>query len=371
MINLIIIHCFLIESKNAEALVKQKVFIFVLMLSLSFLLGACGQLLSGISGDEGLESTRVALAVQQTNLAVNQTQAAMSQESAYQQPAIIQEPQIQPTYTSYPTYTVQAAEPLAVLEPVTTKPPATDSVSGGLGSTISFEEWMADANILVYDDMWGRDTPVIENAIEALGLGRNMINVHDAVGDFLSNMNSATKWDLVVVGSEWRSLVQGEVFDVIVSQLDRGSSVVFETWYIDQVYNGRVAPILSRCGIEYHKDWLRAEKDYNANDYLVYLLEPDDPVFSQPNSISMLIPYDIRWVDDVGDTVKLVPDSGATLLAGRLPKEFNSYGLMVKCMDGRLIWQTFSTHDYKDQEMTNLWANYIYNGLLARYEYIQ
>jgi len=229
---------------------------------------------------------------------------------------------------------------------------------------------MDGVNILVYDAMWGRDTPVIENAIDGLGLGRNTTNVRDAVGDFISNMNSANKWDLVIVGSEWRSLVQGEVFDVIVDQLDRGSSIIFETWYIDQVYNGRVQPIMQRCGVSFHKDWWRAN-DSNLNDYLVYLLVPDDPIFSEPNLMSMLSPYDTRWIEDVGDTVELIPGSDAVLLAGRMPKEYTSYGLMVKCIDGRLIWQLFSTHDYKDQEMTNMWQNYIYNALQARYEYLQ
>jgi hypothetical protein len=233
----------------------------------------------------------------------------------------------------------------------------------------SFEDWLDGVKILVYDAMWGRDTPVIENAIDGLGLGRNTTNVRDAVGDFISTMNSATKWDLVVVASEWRSLVQGEVFDVIADQLDRGSSVVFETWYIDQVYNGRIQPVMQRCGISFHKDWWRGA-GYNLNDYLVYLLAVDDPVFSEPNTISMLVPYDILWVEDVGDTVEINAGSDAIILAGRLPKEYTSYGLLVKCIDGRLIWQTFSTHDYKDQEMTNLWQNYIHNALQARYDYI-
>jgi len=54
-----------------------------------------------------------------------------------------------------------------------------------------------------------------------------------------------------------------------------------------------------------------------------------------------------------------------------MPKEHSAYGLVAECLDGRMIWQTFSTHDYKDQEMTSLWMNYIYNALQARYEYLQ
>jgi hypothetical protein len=127
---------------------------------------------------------------------------------------------------------------------------------------------------------------------------------------------------------------------------------------------------MQRCGITFHQDWWR-DNNANLNTYLIYLLEPSDPLFSQPNMISMLIPYDIRWIDDVGDTVETIPGSGAVLLAGRLPKEYNSYGLITKCLDGRMVWQTFSTHDYKDQEMINLWQNYIYNTLKARYDSIQ
>jgi len=329
----------------------------IILLILGLLLVSCEMIFP--SQDSGLESTRVALAIQQTSLAMSQAQGQEAQP-----PAVVPEqPAVQPTYTQYPTFTVQVeeqppAQPEQTEEPEPEPEPAE-----------SFEDWKEGAKILVYDAMWGRDTPVIENAIDGLALGRNTTNVRDAVGDFISTMNSPNIYDLVVVASEWRSLVQGEVFDVIVDQLDRGSSVIFETWYIDQVYNGRIQPVMQRCGISFHKDWWRGA-GYNLNDYLVYLLALDDPVLSQPNTISMLVPYDIRWIDDVGDTVEINPGSDAILIAGRLPKEYTSYGLLAKCMDGRLIWQTFSTHDYKDQEMTNLWQNYIYNALQARYDYL-
>lgn len=330
----------------------------IFLLILGLLLTSC-EMIFPSQGDGGLESTRVALAIQQTSLALSQ---AGGQEA--QPPAVVPEqPAVQPTYTQYPTFTVQ------VEEQPPAQPEQTEEADPEPEPAESFEDWKDGAKILVYDAMWGRDTPVIENAIDGMGLGRNTTNVRDAVGDFLSSMNSATQWDLVVVASEWRSLVQGEVFDVIVDQLDRGSSVVFETWYIDQVYNGRIQPVMQRCGISFQKDWWRGA-GYNLNDYLVYLLALDDPLLSQPNTISMLVPYDIRWVDDVGDTVELNPGSDAIIIAGRLPKEYTSYGLLVKCMDGRMIWQTFSTHDYKDQDMTNLWQNYIYNALQARYDYL-
>jgi len=84
-----------------------------------------------------------------------------------------------------------------------------------------------------------------------------------------------------------------------------------------------------------------------------------------------LIPQNVMWNGDVGDLVKLNPGSSAVLLAGTQPKEYASYGLMAECLDGRMLWQTFSTHDYKTQDMINLWTNYIVYTLKARYDYLQ
>lgn len=346
---------------------KKTLVLIVLFMIVGLLLGGCDMIFGSLTGSDGgdvnLEGTRVALAIQQTSLALDQTRSAQALPAA-----ATPEPPAQPTYTPYPTYTSQVVEEVL--------PPAQDvPAEGGSEEEVvagqSFEDWMKDAKILVYNAMYGKgDTPVIENAIDGMALGRNTTNVGDAVGDFISSMNSATQWDLIIVGSEFRSQVQGEIFDVVVDQVDRGSSIVIETWYIDQVYNGRVQPLMQRCGITFHRDWWR-KNNANLNEFLIYLLEPDNPVFSTPNTISMLIPYDIKWVDDVGDTVTLIPGSGAVLLAGTQPKEHNSYGMITECLDGRLIWQTFSTHDYKDQEMISLWQNYIYNALQARYESLQ
>jgi len=332
---------------------KHRLLFIMALLITGLLIGACAFLPT--FGDSGLESTQIALAIQQTGMAIQQANA---EDAAAPAEAV------QPTYTPYPTHTPEGMQaPPAEVQP---QMPVEESAPAA-----SFDEWKKDAKILLYDAMTGRgDTPVIQNAIDGLGLGRNTTIVGDAVGDFISSMNSATQWDLIIVGSEYRSSVQGEIFDVIFDQIDRGSSFVLETWYLDQVHFGRVQPIMQRCGISFHRDWWR-EDDLNLNEYLVYLLEPDHTLFSQPNAISMLIPYDTRWVDDVGDTVSINPGSGATLLAGTQSKVHDSYGLITECLDGRMIWQTFSTHDYKDQDMINLWQNYIYNTLEARYDYLQ
>ncbi len=232
---------------------------------------------------------------------------------------------------------------------------------------------MKDVNILLYTDMEGAGgTQVVEKAIDGLRLGRNTKNVKSAMGRFMEDMNSAVEWDLIIIAAESRSRISGEYFDLLADQIDRGSSVIIEIWYIDQIHFGRIQPVMQRCGIDFHRDWFRdSNTSTSLAGYVVYLLEPSHPMFSQPNTISMLRPYDVMWIGDVGDLLKINTGSNAVMLAGARAREHNSYGLIAECMDGRMVWQTFSTHDYRYQEMINLWQNYIYNTLQARYEYLQ
>jgi hypothetical protein len=71
--------------------------------------------------DPSLENTRVALAIQQTSLAINLTSAVQPAT-----PVETLEVAIQPTYTPYPTYTEQAAEqPTAKPQPTIEEQPTT------------------------------------------------------------------------------------------------------------------------------------------------------------------------------------------------------------------------------------------------------
>ena len=328
---------------------------------ISLLVSACG-LIGGV--DPSLQQTQVALAIQSTQLSLQQTEMA---QQAVVQPTTAPEPALQPTYTPYPTYTAEAAQP----QPTVEVPP-----SGGTAAeagSLSFDEWKQDANILLYDNMYLYldSGNMIHKALDGLGLGANTTNTKDAMGTFMSNLNSGTQWDLIIMGGEAHDAISGEFFDLIADQVDRGVSVIIEIWYISEVYHGRIQPLMQRCGIDYHKDWQRAW-NANLNDYLIYLLDPSDPLFSNPNTISMLIPSGgFWWSGDVGDYIEKVPGSDAKILAGAQPKEYSSYGLISECMDGRVIWQTFDTHDYKYNDMINLWQNYIINALQARWEYVQ
>lgn len=220
---------------------KKRVVLVVCMLILGFLVTSCDQILSSLGSQEDLEGTRVALAIQQTSMAIEQTRLAMAEPVV-----IVTEPPVLPTFTPYPTYTQQVVvEPPLVQEPTTAvvEPPEPEP-----GQT--FEEWLKSVNILLYDDMYPlNEARVIQNAVDGLGLGRNTTDVRDAMGDLLSNMNSATQWDLVIIGAESRQNISGEYFDVLGDHMDKGTAIILEIWYIDDVAFGRIQPVMQRCGL--------------------------------------------------------------------------------------------------------------------------
>ena len=69
--------------------------------------------------DSGLESTQIALAIQQTSMALQQITGTQSEPP----PANVEAP-VQPTYTLYPTYTVQEVEAPPPQAQTTEPPPA-------------------------------------------------------------------------------------------------------------------------------------------------------------------------------------------------------------------------------------------------------
>ena len=338
---------------------KRRLLILLGVVVIMPILLACNLLNSFFNDSQDLESTRVALAIQQTSIAIEQTSRAQVEPT-------IAEPEPEPTSMPHPTLTQPAiVEPTA---PIIEQPAPTETVTE---TPKTFEEWLKDVRILYYDDMYGSGQPmVIQDALDGLRLTRNTTNVNDAMGNLLSNLNSSTDWDLVIIGAESRDNISGEYFDALDVQLDRGASIILEIWYIDDVTYGRIQPLLQRCGIAFQEDWQR-DYDDNLNLYVVYLLDPEHPLFTEPNTISMLTPYGVIWYVDAGDFLKVKPDSEARLLGGILPKDASKFGLLAECLEGRMIWQTFSTHDYKTQAMTDLWQNYIMHTLKARYNVLQ
>lgn len=277
-----------------------------------------------------VDATKVALEVQATNLALQLTQ----QVEVMTQQANAQIPQA----TAQLPGTVFTAMPQA-------------------SPTQDFSERMKNAKILVYED-----TPAIGLWIsDALnGMGLKYTHVGDAIGHLMENLNSPVQWDLIIIGAETKTKVQGEYWDVIGEKITRDkTALIAEVWYLDQVGSGRIKPVMTNCGIEYQHDWDLAES--------IYWLDSTHPVFSDPNIAMPLINYSRYWYYNAGDLIRLIPGSNATLLAGTFQKRKSDYGVLATCMDGRVIFQTFSNHDYHQDDIIRLWQNYITYTLKNRF----
>jgi len=115
---------------------------------------------------------------------------------------------------------------------------------------------------------------------------------------------------------------------------------------------------MSKCGIAYRKDYNLAES--------IYWWEPTHPIFNEPNTVLPLLHYSRFWANQTGDQIRLGGSGDATMLAG-LTAQSGQEGVLAVCMQGRVIFQTFSDHDYHEGDIVPLWENYIYNTLKAHF----
>jgi hypothetical protein len=145
--------------------------------------------------------------------------------------------------------------------------------------------------------------------------------------------------------------------------MNSGVGVIIEVWNLDEIGAGKFSSILTKCGLRYQDDWWQPPAPS------LWWLEPESPVFHEPNEGMSLVNYIGYWNGDAGDLIRLAPGSEGTLLAGNIATERQRYGTIATCLDGRVIIQTFSSHDYHQDDVERLWANYIYNTLRAHFEY--
>jgi hypothetical protein len=311
----------------------------LLLLFTAFLMIACGTTVTPTAGGvaPGSNETQVAMQVQ---LTVQAGQQATMAAQLTQQPGQIV---VQPTAQSQPP-----AQPQ--IQP-TSQPVPT--------STQDVSQQIANAKILIYEDTMFSGGLWIRDALNNMGL--NYTHVYDAVGDFMSNLNSGIAWDLIIVGAESKGTVQGEFWDVIGTHINgpNKTALIAEIWYLDLVGEGRIKPVLTKCGITYMRDWPLADS--------IYWLAPTNPILNQPNTVLPFLHYNRYWANEAGDLIKLTPGSNASLLAGTMAQEKTSYGVLASCYDGRVIFQTFSNHDYHYDEVLMLWENFITNTLSAHF----
>lgn len=227
------------------------------------------------------------------------------------------------------------------------------------------------AKILVYDDARGSKVilPRINKALEGLGLtGTNVVNFNDESGNFLRRLQDGSTWDLVILGDEDRNPTRFGIWDTLKEHVDRKTALIVETWYLNQISDSQITPMMKECGFEIQDNWVRIEDGFNPVRYALYPLKTDHPVFTTPNAVPLPLRLNWVWFGDVGDIYRLSPNSKAELLMGLYPIEKNRWGTLVSCYEGRVIFQGFATHDYSPEVTNKLWQNYIVNTLMAHFK---
>ncbi|MEW5827885.1 MAG: hypothetical protein AB1846_03275 [Chloroflexota bacterium] len=285
------------------------------------------------------DATKAVLEIQSTQMALQLTQQAVNNAQQVQ-------PTPQPPTAQPPTQQPPTAEPL---QPTAVPPTPTQDIAGRI----------RNAKILVYEDAASAN---LANWVKATlnMMGVSYTHDGDAIGNFMAHLNSGTQWDLIIVAAESRSGVQGEFWDVITPKVvNDETALIAEMWYLSDTVNGRIRSLVSKCGIDFQK--VRKYVDS------IYTLDTSHPVFTTPNNGFGLTHYVGYWTDKGGDYIELTGSGDAKLLAGGHPNEKSSYGLVASCIEGRVIFQTFSDHDYHQADIMALWENYITYVLTNRF----
>jgi hypothetical protein len=260
-----------------------------------------------------------------------------------------------PTNTSEPTPTaVPPTETPSPPTPTATEVPPTATPT--VEPTVDMQAAIASAKIILFEDMWYARyiKPVLDE------VGYTYTDVSDKMGDFKEELLSDTKWDLVIAAAEGRGRIEGEFYDYLYQQLENGASVILEMWTLDWVTGGRIQPILDKCGIEFQANWV------NPSSRGVYWSDPNHPLANQPNEVS-LTRFVTYWTGDIGDLVRKTPGSNATIVGSANAGNPEQDGLITVCYDGRLLIQTFSTHDHAKPTAMQLWQNYVDYMLAQRF----
>ncbi|GAB4540423.1 MAG: hypothetical protein Fur002_07050 [Anaerolineales bacterium] len=293
---------------------------------LVFLL-ACNLETSSTPSAPAFDPTKAALEFQATRMAQQLTEVA--------QPAATQE--ILPV----------APAPQATSAPLPTEVPPT--------ATLDVEAKIKDAKVLVYENTDARNFGLwIKDALNGLGIRPTHTGSYS--GRFMEYLNSGTEYDLIIVGAEDKNIISGEFWDVINTRLTHDkAALIMEVWYLDTESNGPISKILGECGVKYEKDYQLADS--------IYWWEPTHPIFNEPNVTLPLLHYSRYWANQTGDQIRLSGTGDATLLAGLAASPSNHEAVLATCMEGRVIVQTFSDHDYHAEDVIPLWENYVHYTL--------
>lgn len=255
----------------------------------------------------------------------------------------------------------EAAQPVATPQMPEVQPAAPEPTSAPLPTEIlptpteDFEAKIKDAKVLVYENTDARNFGLwIKDALTGLGIRSTHTGSYS--GHFMEHLNSGEPYDLIIVGAEDKNIISGEFWDVINTRLTRDkTALIMEVWYLDTESNGPISKILGKCGVKYEKDYQLADS--------IYWWESTHPIFNEPNVTLPLLHYSRYWANQTGDQIRLSGTGDAILLAGLSSSPSSHEAVLATCMEGRVIVQTFSDHDYHAEDVIPLWENYIYYTL--------
>jgi hypothetical protein len=291
-----------------------------------------------------LQATQQSLQLQGTQLALQGTQSAMQQQPT-EKPQPTQEP---------PT----AVPPTEKPQPTEEKEPTIQPTKGA----DDYADQIKNAKILLYEDT--SDLGIgqwIEETLIRMGL--DYTGTQSYSGDFMRYLDSGTKWDLIIVGAEDHTAIQGEFWDVILEKAEKKTAVIAEVWYLDELGGGKIRKFTDECGVSYQRNQDLAES--------IYWVKPDHLLFNYPNTTLPLLHYNRYWNFNAGDRVRTNGHGDAQIVAGLTKFSTKDEGFITVCMGGRTVLQTFCNHDYRESEIKDLWENYITYTLINHFKALE
>jgi hypothetical protein len=323
--------------------------------------------LIALQSSQGLEATALA---QQIILLEQATLIARQQVQLTAQAAALASLRAQSSPTPAPLPLAATATIYPLGPPLSATPFPSPPPGFTVTPTLDLQAYLKSAHILLYEDMAGdlRTTRYVKAALDSLGM--KYVDVADAQGRFKEQLLAAPEdgqtWDLIISANENRqgSGIRGEFFDYFLSHLAQGTAVIIETWQLDAIHSGSAGALLQQCGVAYQGDlWNLA-----YGEQALFPLAPQHPLLKEPNQNILMQNVNPYWKSgDLGDWLEIIPGSSqATLILGSRPTNPRQYATLAACLEGRLILQTFSTHQYDQEAVIPLWQNYIYHALKAR-----
>lgn len=335
------------------------------------------------TADSSLAETQIAIGVQMTVNAqqVNQSvQATMQSQSATQAFSAAQatlNAQVTPptaapavdyaaTQAALDTQATALAQQAVAQQATPTVPTPIEPIPT---EAPDLDAFMKSASILLFEDIVYRTdtTRYVKRTLDEMGL--SYVDTGSAIGRFKSQMLTGGPqgkgWDLIIIASEAKSGASGEFYQYASDALDKGSSVIYELWYLDEKMGPNGAALLSRCGVEFQRDWNKVPPER----MVMFPVNDTHPIMHEPNDGLTFTKVTDFWAYtyDLGDLLRKSTVGGdATILVGTIGTESTNHGTLAVCVNDQLILQTYSTHQLSYDVMRRVWENYIYHALQTR-----